>query len=147
MKYTSLTVSILSKIRFRIESLIELTFCKALIVTLPFRFWSRICGTAHCETLREEVPISREVLRRIEFSVEWASRWVPWPSRCLDRALATQRMLARRRLPTTIYFGMLKKDLCEWTAHAWVRCGDRWVMGYQGNQKYTVVGTFARIHA
>jgi hypothetical protein len=56
-----------------------------------------------------------------------------------------QRLLARRGLPTTLYYGMIRDEKDGWKAHAWVRCGGIWAIGYQHDREYTVVGTYAKI--
>ena len=134
-----------SLIKYAAESLITLTVCKLIIVFLPFRFWSAKCGQFQCETLKEDMLLQADDISAIQRSVQWVAKRLPWHSKCLDQALAVQYMLARRKLPTTIYFGMKKGEHNKWIAHAWVRCGDRWVVGYQPRADYTVVGTYAAI--
>jgi len=31
----------------------------------------------------------------------------------------------------------------EFKAHKWIRCGDRWVVGYDSSMKYTIIATYA----
>ncbi len=138
-------MKILWKIAYCLEALGELLLCKTLIVAIPFRYWSHFCGTAHCETLRVNGERFSEESIRIEYYLTWASLRLPWRCKCLERALAAQRMLTRRQIPSTIYFGLLKEDLQKWIAHSWVRCGNRWVIGYLPKKNYTVVGTFAQL--
>ncbi len=131
--------------RYCVESLMELAVWKVLILCLPFRQWSRWSGRFQSETLKEDRQVERPRLSDIKRSIEVTARWVPWRSKCLDQALAAQGMLARRQLPSTIYYGMIKDGAGNWVAHAWVRCGDQWVIGYHPQKQYTVVGTYARI--
>ncbi|OGT32040.1 MAG: hypothetical protein A3E87_10870 [Gammaproteobacteria bacterium RIFCSPHIGHO2_12_FULL_35_23] len=130
---------------YALESLLILTLCKIIVICIPFKYWSAKCGKFQCETLRDNVLAYQQTIVNIQRSVKWGARHVPWSSKCLDRALTVQWMLARRKLSSTIYFGMTKNNTKEWLAHAWVRCGDQWMIGYQPKANYTIVGTYALI--
>jgi len=129
---------------YRFESFLELALCKSCILWLPFSVWSRFCGRYQYETLKTDVIGQRDRILAIRRALKWTARYVPWKSQCLDQAIAAQRMLSRRELSTTLYLGMKKNPQSEWTAHAWVRCGDQWVIGEPRETGYTVVGTYAR---
>lgn len=131
--------------RYCVESLLELTVWKILILCLPFRRWSRWSGRFQSETLKENRLRELRVLRSISRSIQISSQLIPWRSKCLDQALAAQDMLARRKLPSTVYYGMVKDDTGKWLAHAWVRCGDQWVIGHHPQKQYTVVGSYAKV--
>ncbi len=132
-------------LRYCVESLFYLTFCKCMILLLPHKLWGFKSCYFQCETLKENMQqFSKEILA-IQRAVNLLGRYVPWSSKCLDQALAVQRMLTRRGLQSTFYFGMIKGPEKKWLAHAWVRSGDQWVIGYQQERDYTVVGVYARI--
>src|SRR6266849_5978722 len=105
--------------RLRAESAAELALCKLLTLCLPFRGWSRACGILHCETLRENMRLQQGRIRAIGHSLRWTAAVLPWRSKCLDQAMAAQRMLARRGLQSTIYYGMARDEGKKWLAHAW----------------------------
>jgi hypothetical protein len=127
-----------------LEVLAELTLCKALIVWVPFGRWAHRQGRIQSETLREDRSGDLKGILRVQGAIRRLSRWLPWESRCLDQALAVQRLLGRRGLPTTAYYGLIRDEKGHWTAHAWVRCGNVWAIGYPGDKPYTVVGCYAR---
>lgn len=129
---------------YGLESVFWLAFAKLCIFGLPFRWWIRWCGVAQCETLRDHpTPRQREQIAKTQRAVRFSGRKVPWPSVCLDQALTVQWMLACRGIPSTLYLGMIKDAEGKWTAHAWMRSGPHWVIGYQPQCAYTVVGTYA----
>ncbi len=128
-----------------VESAMELAVCKVRTVFLPFRRWNRSHGYFQSETLKENMLPERFRILAIRYSIQLTARCVPWHSKCLDQALAAQHMLGRRRLQSTLYYGMMRDEKKKWLAHAWIRCGDQWVVGYQPDTHYTVVGTFAQI--
>ncbi|MCD6046681.1 MAG: hypothetical protein K0S08_328 [Gammaproteobacteria bacterium] len=125
-----------------LEAFWELSLAKAIIVFLPFHYWKKRCGHFQCETLKT-YPVSPQELKNISRSIKFVAKFLPWKSKCLDQALAAQHMLARRQLANTLYLGMIKNEQKAWLAHAWVRCGNDWVIGYQAGVNYTIVGTYA----
>ena len=92
------------------------------------------------ETIPEEkIPFVEKVTWAIE-----AARWAtPWDSNCLARSLAGKRMLRKRGLASTLYLGVSKSDPKTLIAHAWLRCGERYVAGAPEHERFTVVATFA----
>jgi hypothetical protein len=128
-----------------LEAFVELSLCKALTVFVPFGRWAHRQGRYQSETLREDRKEDLPRILPLRGALLRLARRVPWKSKCLDQALAMQRMLGRRGLATTTYFGMIRDKTGKWTAHAWVRCGNIWAIGYQTDREYTVVGTYARI--
>src|SRR5438105_4652201 len=86
-----------------LEGLWELALCKILILFFPFRDWSTRGGRFQSETLRVNMEAGKPLFRNVSRAVREVARVVPWHSKCLDQALAAQRMLARRGLASTIY--------------------------------------------
>lgn len=76
-----------------------------------------------------------------------AARLTPWQSRCLAQVLVTQRLLAKRNIPGQFYLGVQRGgefagDCSEFSAHAWLQCGDAIVTGIVGHDRFTVVSSF-----
>lgn len=127
-----------------LESFGQLVICKCEIIFLKQSRWVRRCGHFQYETLREPLPpadLSRVLA--VRQALVWTARRVPFRSVCLDQALAAQRMLTARSVSSTLYLGLLKNEQGAWTAHAWLRAGRQWVVGYQPNRHYTVVGAYS----
>ena len=82
-------------------------------------------------------------VEKVTWAIE-AVRWAtPWDSNCLARSIAGKRMLRKRGLASTLYLGVSKSDPKTLIAHAWLRCGERYVAGAPGHEQFTVVATFA----
>jgi len=138
---------------YLIEAFVLLAVFRFFIVCLPYSWWSALCGTPYAETLRGDVYAKRLPIGRSKRAVEFVGALVPWKSLCLDKALAVAHMLKRRGIPSTLYIGMAKTDDMElsdpsskaptWKSHAWLRSGDRFVIGYTPTQPYHTVKTFA----
>lgn len=78
-------------------------------------------------------------IRKIVYLV---SRHTPWKSECLVQAFSAKRMLFHRRIPVTVYMGVLKDSNGEMKAHAWSKCGDVFVTGWRGHEDFTVTKAF-----
>lgn len=132
-------------LKYCVESFFYLALCKLMITLVPHKFWGLKSCYFQCETLKENMTRFGKEILAVQRAVRLLARYVPWHSQCLDQALAVQHMLTRRGLHTTLYLGMRKDNNKNWLAHAWVRCGDHWVIGYQPEWVYTVVGAYAKI--
>ena len=65
---------------------------------------------------------------RVAWAVSAAARRVPFAT-CLPQALAVQLLLGRRGIASTLWLGARRTGAGRFSAHAWVRCGDRFVIG------------------
>ncbi len=63
-----------------------------------------------------------------------------WESKCLVRALTAQKLLKEKNIHTTLYLGCKMED-GKMVAHAWLRCGEMYVTGGNGDG-YAVVDKF-----
>lgn len=83
--------------------------------------------------------------RRIGWAVSAAARYTPWKCSCLVQVLAAQRMLDRRLLPGAFYIGAASGETqtVGLAAHAWLKCGDTFITGESGHERYAVVSVFS----
>lgn len=79
---------------------------------------------------------------RIAWAVQTAARQVPWPANCLVQALAATRMLRRRGIPSTLYFGVDRGPGQTLEAHAWVVAGDAEDGGDNAWERFKVIASF-----
>ena len=91
-------------------------------------------------------PAGLEQARAIGWAVRAASRYLPWSSTCLVQVLAAQQMLRERAIPGAFYIGAAPGEKgagpVGLEAHAWLKCGEQFITGEAGHQRYTVVSTF-----
>lgn len=66
----------------------------------------------------------------------------PWESKCLVRALTARYLLHRKGIVTTMYLGVGKDD-GKMVAHSWLRCGEMFVTGGNG-ENYATVAKFCK---
>ena len=122
-----------------VEAWICLSFAKLLVVFLPFKKIASMIGEPQVESPKE-VKFAIKV-KDIEISIIRAVKYALFASKCYDQALATTYMLKRRKITSTIYFGLHKKD-DQLVAHAWVRCGENIISGRKGHEIFTTVAWF-----
>ena len=123
------------------EATLWLAAARAAVLVMPFKRLAPHLGEAMTETSIEELP-AEGWPDRIGWAVRIASKATPWKTPCLAEAIAAQRMLRRRRIPSTLYLG-LAKDGAVMTAHAWLRCGDATLTGEAPRDQFTPVASFA----
>jgi hypothetical protein len=92
----------------------------------------------HCAAAPEDVLVTQVV-----WAVGAISFLVPGTN-CLTRAVAVEAMLRSAGYESTIEFGVDKESGESFAAHAWVRCGDRIVIGGPTTERYACLTRFER---
>jgi hypothetical protein len=87
---------------------------------------------------------SVKVIKNISQAIKIMSRYTFWESMCLVKAIAAMRMLERRNIESTIYFGTAKDATGKIIAHAWLRSGSYYLTGYEEMSRFTVISKFAK---
>lgn len=126
------------------EALLALMAARLVLALVPFRkvaAWLGPLGMESASTVSDSDDLAAE---RVGWAVETMARHVPWDSRCLAQALAAWWMLGRRGIDGTVYFGVAKDPAKAFSAHAWLRCGTRYVTGGNGHAQFQVLACFAR---
>jgi hypothetical protein len=126
-----------------IEAIVWLALARFAVVTLPFRWLCRVFGREGDQTPERDNPIHEYRIGVVRWTVYAVAAHVPWTSKCLDQAVAAKIMLARRGIPTTMYFGVKTDGPAGLSAHAWLRSGTTEVVGGETRAGYTIVNTFA----
>ena len=80
---------------------------------------------------------------RIGWAISAMARRLPGKMTCLVQALVAERMLHRHGFHATLQIGVARAQMNkEITAHAWVECDGRIVVGETGDlEHYSVLGT------
>lgn len=126
-----------------LESVILTAVARFAVLTLPFRWISKLFGRQMGVTPEAPSDSNHVSVRDVGWAIEAVSRRVPWNANCLAQAIAATIMLRRRATNGTVYFGVTKNKEGRCQAHAWLRSGDVIVTGANGMNKFTVVSTFA----
>jgi hypothetical protein len=125
------------------EALLYLGWARILI-SLPFSRIAPSLGEPMQETAYNLEGPNTIVLKHISSAINIVSNRTLWDSKCLVKAIAGMKMLARRDIESTLYLGTAKDESAKLIAHAWLRSGSYLVTGREGKEKFTVVGKFAK---
>jgi hypothetical protein len=88
-------------------------------------------------------PVAAAGLReaeRIGAIVERVAARLPWHPTCLRQAVAVQRMLRRRGIPSRLHLGVTNPS--EGAAHAWVTVDGQPVVGGRGIERFVPLAAF-----
>jgi len=126
--------------------IIEAFFFTALsrfyILFVPFRRVAARMGKLMHETAKDIEYEKLIIARQIALLIEKVSNYTPWESKCLVMALTGQKMLKKRKIPSTLYLGIKKEKADKLSAHAWLRCGNSVILGEKERSGYTTVAYF-----
>ena len=119
-----------------LEAVFALSLAKLLVTSMPFRFYLPM--------LKDTGPhgvASSAKMREVRRAIGRASRALPWPSVCLDQAIAAKLMIARRGGGATLHLGVRKGEH-GLEAHAWLECAGQTVIGAAGRAGMTDLAQF-----
>ena len=127
--------------RYFVLSVYYSGIARILILFVPFRKYSFWLGKYNIET-PEDIKTDEIYINLISLSVSRARKVTPWRNKCLEQAMTAKKLLNKRKIPSTIYFGVNKKD-GKMDAHAWLRCGSRYVTGGRNRNDFTAIAWFS----
>ena len=131
-----------------LEALARVSAAWMMIRLLPYRLWRRRLGILVSNPPPEE-PL--DAARNLVIDdVAWAhhalQRLFGTAFTCLMLAVSARDMLARRGVESSIILGIERKPepsrQQELGAHAWVKYGNRYIVGQQGSSRFTPVAVY-----
>ncbi len=126
-----------------LEALAWLIWAKLLLLTVPFRWVAPRLGKPMTESAASLTEPERQLASRISWAVQSVAANVPLGFVCLPQAMAAKWMLRRRHLASTLYLGVARPDEAKFTAHAWLRAGDKILTGRAESRTHTTLASFA----
>lgn len=112
------------------------------ILLVPAKYMKKFYGVDGEESPMTDSQEDYEKAIRIAHYVNRVASRTPWESKCLVRALTAQRLLTKKKVASTLYLGVGRKD-GKMVAHAWIRTGNFYLTGGMG-EEYAVVAKFRR---
>lgn len=110
-----------------------------ILIVIPFRRLKKYLGKYNEESDIDINCKHKYIIEKISWAVTKISRYTPWNSRCFVQALTAQRLLYEQGLESTLYLGVCKSENDgKIDAHAWIRCGNMYVTGGNGDKFYIV---------
>lgn len=128
-----------------VEACVLLCLMHVAMLMVPFQ---RIVGLMglHPEETSAVFPSPQQTLvsTKIGWAVQAAAARISWAAPCLSQALAGMFMLRRRGIPGVLYLGVVRNpgSAEPLSAHAWLKCGDVFITGENGHEKYSVLSKF-----
>ncbi|MBT2289672.1 lasso peptide biosynthesis B2 protein [Paenibacillus albidus] len=123
-----------------------LSLCRARIQLLfPFARTAPQLGLKSLETAEVTRDSDLPRIQQITRAIRIISRYTPWKSTCMVRAVAGLKMLEKRGIECTLYLGVAKDKHGKMVAHAWLRSGSCYVSGDDAMQGFVVVEKFANV--
>ena len=126
-----------------LEALACLCWAKLLLLLVPFRWVAPLLGKSQTESPPDITPTELDLAEHVSWAVQTAAKHVPLGFVCLPQAMAAKWMLRRRHLASTLYLGVARPDEVKFTAHAWLRAGDKILTGHAESRTHTAIATFA----
>lgn len=115
-------------------------FYRFCILTIPMPKLEKMLGERGIESVAEESLEHMRVAKLVRFHVNRVTSHTPWESKCLVRAMTARKILEKHHVSSTLYLGV-GKDNDKMVAHAWLRSGQLYVTGGNGEQ-YGMVAKF-----
>ena len=125
------------------EAVMELSFVRVLRMWFSFARLSRDFGSPDAESQLEIESKNQKIAKDVGAAIGAAVRNLPFTCNCLTQAICALRMLKRRGLSCTIYFGVTSGDFRIKEAHAWIRCGEQIITGGGGLERYPIIFRFS----
>lgn len=116
-------------------------YYRLMIKLMPMKKIEPRLGRRGEESLMEESIEHLRTAKLYAFHVNRITKRLPWNEKCFVRALTLRKLLAEVGIPCTIYLGLHMED-GEMKAHAWLRCGQLFATGGNG-EGMTIVAKFA----
>ncbi|ULO06864.1 lasso peptide biosynthesis B2 protein [Paenibacillus sp. 19GGS1-52] len=126
------------------EALLRLTLARIQLL-FPFSKTATRLGLKSNETSSVSKDSDITSIKHITSAIRIISRYTPWKSTCMVRAVAGLDMLEKRGIESTLYLGVARDVKGQMIAHAWLRSGAYYVSGDDMMQGFVVVEKFAKV--
>ena len=127
-----------------IKTLFLTAIVRSVILFVPFKKIKNHLGISGQESDKVSLYDPDKIIIRIKRVVNKLSRHTPWQSKCLVKAMVAQHLLFKHNFETTLYLGVGKTNKEEMATHAWLRCGDIYVTGYEEMHNFVEVARFKK---
>ena len=115
-------------------------YYRMLIKKIPMKKLEGKLGERGIETAETETAEKLKTAKLYAFHVNRITCRLPWEAKCFVRALTLKKLLKEKNISSTIYLGVYKEN-GKLKAHAWLRCGQLYLTGGNG-EGMTVVAKF-----
>ncbi len=123
------------------EAVIWVTISRLIVSCLPFRLVQPLLAK---KEPRNGEPTTAQMAgaRRVGRAVRSVARHLPFECLCLVQMLAAKWMLILHGIPSSAYIGVARSEEDGLDSHAWLRCGNVFVTGKQGHERFQIITRF-----
>lgn len=115
-------------------------YFRFMIRFVPMKYWEHTFGVKGEEAEGDLQMEDYRYIKTVSMYVNRSAGHTPWESKCLVRALVAQKLLKKKKIPSTLYLGVGKENE-SMIAHAWIRSGKAFVTGGNG-EGYAIVAKY-----
>lgn len=110
------------------EAMAALTVARLLVPAIAFKRWRHTLGGTAAGRKSERLTADA---RRFAAHVEWAARLLPFPTKCLVRAMALSWILRSKHIGHTLVFAVRPEAQrgADDQLHAWVEIAGETILG------------------
>ncbi len=70
------------------------------------------------------------------------AKFVPFNSKCYDKALTVKKMLNQKNIPSILMMGVKTNEFNKMEAHAWIESDNQFIIGGEIAHEYVLVQSF-----
>ena len=111
------------------------------LIFTPFNNYSKKIGALNSDA-KTINNLCIETINSIRIAVKRAAKYSIWRNKCLEQAITAKKMLKKRHIESTIYFGVCKNNN-KLEAHAWLKVNETFVVGEKNHKRFIVVAYFS----
>ena len=122
------------------EAGLQLVAAAILVRSRPTRRWTQnpLQSAPDQTDPREISSETTAAVDRVRRAIARFSQIAPSVFICLPQAIAARRMLKRRGIGSALYCGTRQGGSGEKEFHAWLKVGEKWVVGHCDENSYAV---------
>lgn len=121
------------------EALVLLSLARLALKVVPVRVLDRYFSKP--PNAASPAP-DRSAIGKVRWAVTAAANHAPMQFVCFPLAIASQSMLRRRGIASTMYYGVAHSPEGVLEAHVWLMTGDRYIVGGETAANFRVLKTF-----
>ena len=143
MKYAFYKVFKVSSLERKLffEAWIISFYTRLMLIFFPFKKYSQRLGERG-KVAENNIKIDSQIIVEIAIAIKRAVKYSLWRNKCLEQAITAKKILKKRNINSTIFFGVRKpEDKLE--AHAWLKVDDTFVVGQRNYEAFTVVAYYS----
>lgn len=122
---------------------IYLAISRIVLIFYSFSHIAKKMGVPQSETGYELTHPKVEITKCLKRHINTISHRLPWHCSCFCQALCAHRILKRKKIEHTIYFGVRSTESDGFSAHAWLRAGKEVITGESELDQFVIINSFA----